>query len=582
MKIVRTKISNYRNLDGIELNLTPHLNFIVGENNLGKSNFLDMLNTIFNKRGFDEEDFLRKNEPIEVEITLVLEDVEKGIFEDLFDPIDNKKINILSKQETPEDNLRYFHKESGMEINRQEVRCVNFIKYDSLRMPKDELTFYRNRGVGKFLGYLVEKVLEEDKYDNEMFLKKDLLEPVINYINDTLSYIKPFKAFGVSTKIEENLKDLIFRLLSMKNPEGFDIQKLGYGVQFLLLVILSVLEKIMQLSEGERYNKALFEKNEEGRRMNGISLVLGIDEPEIHLHPYMQRNLVKYIKNIISNKDDNFKKLLKNLFDLDEIYGQAIIVTHSPNIILDEYSEIIRFYQSSNKSVRVISGVNLELDIASEKQLRRNMPYIKEALFSKCVVIVEGDTEFGALPLWANKMLGDIDEYGISFIKAEGKKSVKSIVKFLEQFNIPAVSIVDRDNGENNNIKDLKNLVITDLKDFEEEIVNKLLIENKGLLFEIVKAYDSDSSNEKIQKGKLEDICKKYKIAVDWENKDYRFSDILDNDNINLTKAMFLAWFDKNKSITLGRYLGEKMDIKYIPQPFVKAILTAKDVVKYD
>jgi len=24
------------------------------------------------------------------------------------------------------------------------------------------------------------------------------------------------------------------------------------------------------------------------------------------------------------------------------------------------------------------------------------------------------------------------------------------------------------------------------------------------------------------------------------------------------------------------------MDIKYIPQPFVKAILTAKDVVKYD
>ena len=208
MKIVRTKISNYRNLDGIELNLTPHLNFIVGENNLGKSNFLDMLNTIFNKRGFDEEDFLRKNEPIEVEITLVLEDVEKGIFEDLFDPIDNKKINILSKQETPEDNLRYFHKESGMEINRQEVRCVNFIKYDSLRMPKDELTFYRNRGVGKFLGYLVEKVLEEDKYDNEMFLKKDLLEPVINYINDTLSYIKPFKAFGVSTKIEENLKEI--------------------------------------------------------------------------------------------------------------------------------------------------------------------------------------------------------------------------------------------------------------------------------------------------------------------------------------------------------------------------------------
>ena len=39
MKIKRVKINNYRNLDGIELCFDKESNYIVGENNLGKSTF---------------------------------------------------------------------------------------------------------------------------------------------------------------------------------------------------------------------------------------------------------------------------------------------------------------------------------------------------------------------------------------------------------------------------------------------------------------------------------------------------------------------------------------------------------------
>ena len=39
MRISRVKVHNYRNIGGIEILLNPECNYIIGENNLGKSNF---------------------------------------------------------------------------------------------------------------------------------------------------------------------------------------------------------------------------------------------------------------------------------------------------------------------------------------------------------------------------------------------------------------------------------------------------------------------------------------------------------------------------------------------------------------
>ncbi|MBE9224135.1 AAA family ATPase [Phormidium sp. LEGE 05292] len=52
MRISTLEIKNYRNLDGVKIKFHPTTNFIIGENNLGKSNLLDLLNIIFNKNNF--------------------------------------------------------------------------------------------------------------------------------------------------------------------------------------------------------------------------------------------------------------------------------------------------------------------------------------------------------------------------------------------------------------------------------------------------------------------------------------------------------------------------------------------------
>ena len=48
------KIENYRNLVDIELHFHNDINYFVGENAVGKSNFLDLLEQMMNARGFQE------------------------------------------------------------------------------------------------------------------------------------------------------------------------------------------------------------------------------------------------------------------------------------------------------------------------------------------------------------------------------------------------------------------------------------------------------------------------------------------------------------------------------------------------
>ena len=57
MKIKRVEIENYRNLGGMRILLNDDISFIVGENNIGKSNFQKCLSNIFSCKPFAKEDF---------------------------------------------------------------------------------------------------------------------------------------------------------------------------------------------------------------------------------------------------------------------------------------------------------------------------------------------------------------------------------------------------------------------------------------------------------------------------------------------------------------------------------------------
>ena len=66
------------NLSGIEINFNSDSNYIIGENNLGKSNLLDILEIVLNGKKFDEDDYFNEQFNIEMVLKLKLEDYEKG------------------------------------------------------------------------------------------------------------------------------------------------------------------------------------------------------------------------------------------------------------------------------------------------------------------------------------------------------------------------------------------------------------------------------------------------------------------------------------------------------------------------
>ena len=156
--------------------------------------------------------------------------------------------------------------------------------------------------------------------------------------------------------------------------------------------------------------------------------VLFIDHPESHLHPHAQRRL-------------------STMFE-DANNSQICIITHSPYFVnLNRNSQILRFVQDSAQT----KCIELTPDYFTDTDLSKLEQFMdidtKEFFFARKVVLVEGPTEFGALPIFASKLY-NFDENGVSVIIVGGKKSFETFVKLCEGFVLPYLVIADQDAKE--------------------------------------------------------------------------------------------------------------------------------------
>lgn len=563
MKIIGTKISNYRNLNGSEIELCEKCNFIVGENNLGKSNYLQLFNIMFNSRGFSKDDFFVQDEPIEVEFRLQLEEAEIGLFDDLCDPSDEKKINLICRQVSADENMEFSHKESLTKIKPGVFRHLNFIYYDSLRNPSHEINFDRARGAGKFLSNLVKISMNTTGVNETEYINDLHINNLVTEINKSISKIKAFKDFDISAQKPSDITGIVTRIIQLQDGSNSSFLDTGYGVQFMALITLTILDKIQQLLDKKGDYKFTVGENKESH----ISLILGLDEPEIHLHPHAQRSLIKYLNAIINNEDDDFKHILKTLFQIDGLMGQVILVTHSPNIILTDYKKIVRFHRNGSFPT-ILSGNSLKLDDKSVKHIKMQHLNYKEAFFSRGVFIVEGETEEGCVPLFFKKLGYDCDELGISLIKSNGGayKTIKIVVNLFEHFKIPAVGIADRD--DNTGTTGDPNIFLTDSRDFEFEIIQNLNNERELRFRELIK--DLDGERTATQSTSLELHKKKFGYTEVFDKP--IFLRELDDHDDRVKKIFYYCWLSTKKTIDKGQMMGEFLEADEIPLIYKEAI----------
>lgn len=162
--------------------------------------------------------------------------------------------------------------------------------------------------------------------------------------------------------------------------------------------------------------------------------VIAAEEPEAHLHPHAQKTLYNQLVDVV---------------------GQIIVSTHSPYLAaLAQQSELLYLKRTDEgvKEYRLGAG----LDAEDSRRLRREVIHSRgEIIFSKAIVLCEGETEEQALPLLFDKYF-ECESFakGVSFVGVggSGKKYLPFFI-FARDFSIPLFVFSD---GEEKTVKDLK------------------------------------------------------------------------------------------------------------------------------
>ena len=468
------EIKNYRNLSGKTISFDETMNFLIGENNIGKTNVLELLNIFLCTGKFVESDFKNVLQPISIKMIIKYETDEIGFFEDNFDIDNSNSITLIAKQDSVDERINYYHDTPVQtKISSSVIRKMNILYYYAQRMPSKEVDFRKTSGSGKVLNYLIQHSLELTGIEEKDILKKTKLQGIVSDVNKQISSLNSITGDKISAYLDTDVDKIVCRILGLGDENGRELNELGEGIQYAFNILLQIIEIIYNVKttrKPEDFEERLI--NKDGKKLFPLFLVL--DEPEIHQHPYRQRSIIKKIQILMKNENQVFANLLKELFDVDGLIGQIFIATHSPNILLNNYKQFIRIYKPAGQDIEVISGSAMNLDDTLYKHLLRSFLYLKEAMFSRCILFVEGDTENGAMPVFAKRMNLDFDEKGIGVVKLDGADRVENCMKLYDAFKIKSIAIIDRDKKDKYN--HIASVFYTKGTDFEEDVYDNFTL----------------------------------------------------------------------------------------------------------
>ena len=200
------------------------------------------------------------------------------------------------------------------------------------------------------------------------------------------------------------------------------------------------------------------------------TVVLAIEEPEIHQHPTRTRHLAA---------------LLRALPDkgLDGVAGdiQVLYTTHSPQLVFADRIDQIRLVRKSNNGTRdgepaaaeVASTTSADIlgdlkrhgaasraDESIDQSLLRLMgPAASEGLFAETVVLVEGPSDRVALAAAAEIMGRPLDSLGVSIVPCGSKAAMPLPLALFRRLGVRVYPVWDADKNKGRQRKESERIL---------------------------------------------------------------------------------------------------------------------------
>ena len=282
-------------------------------------------------------------------------------------PIDNKSVPVLLSK------IRYFITPSIRDVNH-----LNELK-EFLPIEKSSLI---TQAVKKFIEVVRDKVKEQEAIIKKATnAEKAIIDPVV----DSQGVLK--------------LMDFDFTIVK----DAIPIQLKSHGQGMISKIILSNF-----LHRGKNY-------------------FVGIEEPEIHIHPNLIREIISLCEKMVKKET------------------QIIIVTHSPYFVNFVRTENILVVRKDNKYTKTYSLANFTPAVSSRIETNIFLNRQKaEILFAKGAILVEGPYDRIIFTLVDFKEKIRTFEQGVSIIDVGGDTAFGVYIELCIKSEIPWVVVGDR------------------------------------------------------------------------------------------------------------------------------------------
>lgn len=505
--ISRVQIKNFRNFLDVDV-LLDHKQVIVGENNVGKTNFLRAIQLILDKdfsdtdRQLIAEDFhdsidnpLENGAEIEIKIQVkgyehnrkLVAQFSDAVISDApptlqltykYIPNKDEKGNIL--------NYKYVIYQGNNEEERftsEDRSYINIYVIKALRDVERELKANKNSPLYKLVKQYeissddLEEISEALKQAAEGILELD----EILHIKDSLA-VRFSSLSGLQTENEITLRTfdidterLLYTLQVYMGLKERPVSELSLGLANILYVSLMLLllkdKTILPVIKAEQFatlqgkdEAGLLENLYEVSEKENFVLKKEIGNEAIDaLYKFMDEYNYRHQAFTIfavEEPEAHLHPVLQRLIYREVLHNSntsVIFTSHSTYLAsVAPLNSIVHVRRIDNAS-KVFSTVNLTIEAKEKKDIERYIDAKRgEIYFGKGIILAEGITEEYFVPAAAILQSTPLDDYGIVVCNIDST-NFKPYVQLLNTLNIPWILFTDGDYYEKRTVKNKKN-----------------------------------------------------------------------------------------------------------------------------